>query len=602
VPEQACQRCGQPLPEAAAFCPDCGAATQPPGPAAQAGPSPVTSGPRTFVGTEPAAPDTKALLGEALGAGYEVRGLLGRGGLAEVFEVWDKGLSRRLAVKVLRPDVAWTAGMLARFREECRVLASLNHPNILPIHFVGEGQGLTYYVMPFVEGQSLGAYLRHYGALEVDQALDIAVPILEALSHAHQAGLLHRDIKPDNVLLDVVTGRALLVDFGIAKRLDGAGTQQTQTGFVVGTPRYMSPEQALGQGALDARSDLYAFGAMLFQMVTGAPPYEGDSSQEIVGKHISEPVPVPRDRNARIPVWLSDIIVRALAKRPADRFQSAAQVLEAIRAGRATRSTEAVSAEVVVQRLSGAGPSLPVPAGPAPAGPPAPSASPAPSVSSVPPAAPLHAPGDRGTRWLPLMVTFGVVALVLGSPVVWFFLARRPSLRLVNRFDLPLELVLPDSTRAAIPPGTARNFRLPGGGLVRVLWSVAARPSPNGGPMGLPVSGELQLRSPRDSATEVGLGQARMAMFEPLITNHTDGALRIVVNAGLAMAQDCGCVVPPGVERYPIGFYPLYRNTSVRAVDSLSRQATFTNLGVEARRRGWRLGLEFKDRDFRRMP
>src|SRR2546422_7053542 len=112
--------------------------------------------------------DILASLAKALGPKYEVRRVVGSGGFAEVYEVWDKGLSRRLAVKVLRPDVAWTAGMLARFREECRVLASLNHPNILPIHFVGEGQGLTYYVMPFVEGQSLGAYLRHYGALDVD--------------------------------------------------------------------------------------------------------------------------------------------------------------------------------------------------------------------------------------------------------------------------------------------------------------------------------------------------------------------------------------------------------------------------------------------------
>src|SRR5437899_2420594 len=340
-----CPSCRGEIPTGAAFCPACGT------------PSPtVISNERAAASPPPPPPrageHVPDRLARALGPKYQVKGLVGRGGFAEVYELWDTDLDRRLACKVLHPEVAWTPGMLARFRQEAKALARLQHPAILPIHFTGDGEGLVYYVMPFVEGESLADALRRRGPLAPDDAVRVAEPVLQALAHAHAQGLVHRDIKPDNVMLEAKTGRALLVDFGIAKLLDpGTGDSKTATGFTVGTVQYMSPEQALGQRDLDGRSDLYAFGAMLFQMVTGTPPYDGKSSAEIVGKHLADPVPVASDVNTKIPRWLSNVVLRCLAKKPEDRFQTADEVLAALQEGRASGSPRLVGAGSVERKV-----------------------------------------------------------------------------------------------------------------------------------------------------------------------------------------------------------------------------------------------------------
>jgi serine/threonine-protein kinase len=503
--------------------------------------------------------DTAERLSRALGGGYEVRGLVGRGGFAEVYEVWDRQLERRLAVKVVRPDVAWTGGILERFKQETRTVARLQHPNILPIHFVGEGEGLVYYAMPYVEGQSLGDLLRGRGALPADHAVSIALPVLDALQHAHAAGLVHRDIKPDNVMLDRASGRPLLVDFGIAKRLDAAAGL-TQAGFVVGTPHYMSPEQALGEANLDARSDLYSFGAVLFQMVTGAPPFDGESSQEIVGKHLAEPPAPPSTVNARVPAWLSAAIVRCLEKKPADRFQSAAMVADALQMGAAPGSA-AVDATAATELV--------------------PTAERRQSVAVRP---------RRWGRWAALFVVLAGAALA-----GWRF--TRPRLVFENALAVPVTLSLAGREHV-VPAGTRARIPLPGRTPAAALW-VAQRPAgPDGRPLGVELHGAIELNGRRVAAAARAVsGDA--AFFAPLITNETGQPLRVTMNAGTGAAMDCGCVVPPGAVRAPIGYYPLFRNSSVRVSDPANRSAAFTNLGPDVSRATGVVGLRFAPADLR---
>ncbi len=542
--------------------------------------------------------DIEQRLARALGPKYEVRRLLGRGGFAEVYEVWDKDLERRLAVKVLRPDVAWTPGMLDRFRHETKAVARFSHPNILAIHFVGEGEGIVYYAMPFVEGQSLADLLRKEGPLPYERVVSLARQILDALQHAHDSGLLHRDIKPDNVMIDRATGKPLLVDFGIAKRLD-AGKGMTQTGFVVGTPQYMSPEQALGDTNLDARSDLYSVGAVVFQMLTGAPPFEGETSQEVVAKHIADPPPAPIAVNPRVPQWLSDAVLRCLAKKPSERFQSAAEMLGALEQGMASmppvavsRAQAAAGVAATVKMESGQRRQATAPEVPAAAAAAAAHATPPARAPSVP-SAPSVPPHKRAWLWMALG------AVVVGVGVVAYVVLTRPVLIFENHLLEPVRIVAGPRERV-VEPGSALRVPLRRRMSAVAEWRMLRPTSPRGEAMGVEVRGGLALENPRGRVRRAAEARGTDgAYFAPLITNNTGQAISITVNAGLAGALSCNCTVPPGTTRARIGYYPLYQNSTVRAADIQGRSATFTDLGPQVDQRTGVVSLRFGPTDLR---
>ncbi len=254
---------------------------------------------------------------------------LGRGGMAVVYLAHDLRHDRPVALKVLHPDVAAELGP-ERFLREIQLTARLQHPHILPIHDSGEAAGRLWYAMPYFEGESLRDRLIREPQLPVEDVLHIARNVLAALGQAHKHGILHRDIKPENILLE--SGEAVLADFGIAAVTDPGGAERlTRTGVAIGTPLYMSPEQAAGARALDARSDLYAVGCVLYEMLAGHAPFLGTTPQEVIGRHMMDPVPPLRSARSGVPAWLEGAITKALAKAPADRWGSAQQFADALR-------------------------------------------------------------------------------------------------------------------------------------------------------------------------------------------------------------------------------------------------------------------------------
>ena len=268
----------------------------------------------------------------ALAPRYLVRRELGAGGMAVVYLAEDSRHGRPVAVKVLRAELAAALGP-ERFLREIRIAARLRHPHIVPLYDSGEADGLLYYVMPYVQGESLRDRLRRERQLPVDEALGIAREVADALAHAHEHELVHRDIKPENILLE--GGHALVADFGIARAFGSAATTQltTATGLAIGTPAYMSPEQASGDAAIDARSDVYALGCVLYEMLAGEPPYTGPTPQAITARRLSEPVRSLRIVRETVPDRLERAVMQALARVPADRFPSATAFGDALVGG-----------------------------------------------------------------------------------------------------------------------------------------------------------------------------------------------------------------------------------------------------------------------------
>jgi tetratricopeptide (TPR) repeat protein len=271
--------------------------------------------------------DVVQRLTAALAARYQVEREIGRGGMALVFLARDLKHGRRVAVKVLRPDLSAAIGV-DRFLREIQIGASLQHPHIVPLHDSGEAQGLPFYVMAFVEGESLRERLERERQLPLDEALRIARDVAEALGHAHSHGVVHRDIKPENILLS--GGHALVADFGVARALSAAAVDVTGSGLAVGTPTYMSPEQAGGMDAVDGRSDLYSLGCVLYEMLVGEPPFSGPTASAILARHMQETLPGVRIVRPSVPVALEGVLQTLLAKVPADRYPTASAFIEAL--------------------------------------------------------------------------------------------------------------------------------------------------------------------------------------------------------------------------------------------------------------------------------
>ena len=324
VAARSCPACHTPLPEEAQFCLRCGLATP----------------------TDPGVPPRTAATGvvevshvkRALSSRYKIERVLGEGGMATVYLAQDLKYHRSVAVKVMRPELASTLGA-DRFLREVEIAAQLSHPHILPMYESGEAEGLLYYVMPYVEGETLRDRLHRESQLPVEEAIKIAREVSEALAYAHGRGIIHRDIKPANILLG--GGHAMVADFGIARAVSTTAMEPlTMTGLAVGTPHYMAPEQAMGDREVDARADIYAVGALLYEMIAGEPPFTGPTPRAIMTRSMTEnPRSLTTSRSGLTPD-VDRVALKALAKSPADRFPTAQaltgaleQALDVVRSG-----------------------------------------------------------------------------------------------------------------------------------------------------------------------------------------------------------------------------------------------------------------------------
>lgn len=355
-----------------------------------------------------------------VGGRYELGGLLGRGGMAEVRKGTDTRLGRVVAVKRLRTDLASDATFQARFRREAQSSASLNHPSIVSTYDTGEeisddGVAQPYIVMEFVAGRTLRDVLREGRKILPERALEITSGVLSALDYSHRAGIIHRDIKPGNVML-TPSGDVKVMDFGIARAISEASSTMTQTAAVVGTAQYLSPEQARGE-VVDSRSDVYSAGCLLYELLTGRPPFVGDSPVAVAYQHVREQAQRPSELDPTLAPEIDQIVMKSLAKRVEDRYQSAAQMRSDIERYLAGRPVQApVIPDEAEQPTAGATPAVPPP------------------TRRVPEAA---AP-ERGPRRGPWVAAIVALLIALALVFVWF----------VNRVDLfedpPTDKPIPD--------------------------------------------------------------------------------------------------------------------------------------------------------------
>lgn len=356
MPERSCLSCDTPVPVGAMFCPKCGEAT------------PTGLNRRTGEVEHPPHNDGdeseyRERLQRAIGEGYRLGELIGRGGFGVVYSAWETALHREVAVKALRHDLFPNASLIERFKREARAAAKLRHPNIIPIYAVGEGEGIAYMIMPNIFGEPLSATLKREGRLSIQEATKILVEAARALGVAHRAGIVHRDVKPENIFLEGDERRVYLMDFGIAKALGAEEEGLTGTGMIIGTPTFMSPEQAGGQPDIDHRADMYSLGVLGYQMIAGRLPYEAESLQDLIYKQVTSTPPLLNTLRPETPPALVQAVHRCLAKDADERWDTAEAFADAVTSGapvrtwrRRRRTPWVVIAALVV--LGGAGVAL----------------------------------------------------------------------------------------------------------------------------------------------------------------------------------------------------------------------------------------------------
>src|SRR3989442_3808042 len=305
-------------------------------------------------------------LSQALGSSFTLEGEIGRGGMGVVYHARDERLKRKVWVKVLPPELAFREEIRIRLLREAETAARLSHPHIVPIHSVGEGpDGLVYFVIAYVDGESLAARLKRRVRLPAEEARRVMIETAAALGAAHAVGIIHRDVKPDNILLEGSRGRVVVTDFGIAKALSsttGSATL-TATGVAIGTPHYMSPEQAAGDREIDGRSDLYSLGVVSYQTLTGELPFSAPTVPGILMKHITEQAPRVVAKRPDCPPDLESCVMRCLEKDPEDRWPTADALRRSLEARTATAYQPRRPPAAGTRRYSGA-PPLPAPSGP----------------------------------------------------------------------------------------------------------------------------------------------------------------------------------------------------------------------------------------------
>ncbi|HUN22293.1 MAG TPA: protein kinase [Anaerolineales bacterium] len=375
------------------------------------------------------------LVGTSLG-NYQIIEQLGRGGMANVYKAYHPGLALYRALKVIRPEFAGTAGFRERFQREAQAAASLRHPNVVQIHDFGEQNGLYYMVMEFLEGEDLKAVLEKRGQMRPFADIGkILSQVASALDFAHQRGIVHRDLKPGNIMI-TPQGQAILTDFGIAKLID-TDHKMTETGTGIGTPAYMSPEQARGSSNVGATSDVYSLGIVLFEMLTGQLPFKADTPLAVMLQVVSDPLPMPRQISPDIPDVLQGVVLKATAKNPADRYATAGALADGFAQALQGRGPQLPSdAATVVERATpqssatqlGSATSAPAPAKSVAQTP----------VSSPTESAPKLTPAPKRTSTLPLWLALGTLALCMCVvlPLGFWLVSRNQGGDIVNIFQI----------------------------------------------------------------------------------------------------------------------------------------------------------------------